>query len=389
MATNSVLPPFPTFKDINGQPLENGRIFIGQPGFEARTTPKASFFDLALTIPTGTATGAAIVTQGGYPVRNGAPAVIYVDGDFAITVTDRNGVAVYTSLTNTLAINVGGAAGPVQAADGNLSVTGLGFENEVNTGFVRNGTGSVQSVIQGTVVSSQTVAGTSFVMPVSGAGLVSGINAAFPTVASLEGLPLVAGDVLYATAADTLARLAKGTAGQALTMNAGATAPEWAQGARQWRQTQALTSGSSKDFTGLPANLTAFDILIDSMSATVIATPFVRLGTSGGIVATGYTSVRAVTGNGVSPTVATGGGSEFVLSDVNPASGVVLYRLTFRRIFGLGTHFWMMDGIGYRSSGAGEVLTTFGRVDLGAELTQARLELSAGAFDLGNATIAY
>jgi hypothetical protein len=35
------------------------------------------------------------------------------------------------------------------------------------------------------------------------------------------------GDILYASAADTLARLAKGTASQQIRMNAGATAPEW------------------------------------------------------------------------------------------------------------------------------------------------------------------
>ena len=36
-----------------------------------------------------------------------------------------------------------------------------------------------------------------------------------------------AGDILYATGATTLAKLAKGTASQQLAMNAGATAPEW------------------------------------------------------------------------------------------------------------------------------------------------------------------
>jgi len=36
-----------------------------------------------------------------------------------------------------------------------------------------------------------------------------------------------AGDLFYASAAGVLARLAKGTAGQTLKMNAGATAPEW------------------------------------------------------------------------------------------------------------------------------------------------------------------
>ncbi len=39
-----------------------------------------------------------------------------------------------------------------------------------------------------------------------------------------------AGDVLYATGATTLAKLAIGTAGQVLAVNAGATAPEWVTG---------------------------------------------------------------------------------------------------------------------------------------------------------------
>jgi len=40
-------------------------------------------------------------------------------------------------------------------------------------------------------------------------------------------LVTTAGDTLYATAADTLVRLGIGTAGQVLTVNSGATAPEW------------------------------------------------------------------------------------------------------------------------------------------------------------------
>ncbi len=61
-------------------------------------------------------------------------------------------------------------------------------------------------------------------------GLVIGthVQAQGATLDTLEALSLVQGDVLYATAADTLTRLAKGTASQQLRMNAGATAPEWA-----------------------------------------------------------------------------------------------------------------------------------------------------------------
>ncbi len=43
----------------------------------------------------------------------------------------------------------------------------------------------------------------------------------------LELLLTAQGDIPYASAANTPARLAKGTAGQQLRMNAGATAPEW------------------------------------------------------------------------------------------------------------------------------------------------------------------
>ena len=53
------------------------------------------------------------------------------------------------------------------------------------------------------------------------------ILAGTPTLSTIEGLSLVAGDTLYATAADTITQLAKGTAAQVLTMNASATAPEW------------------------------------------------------------------------------------------------------------------------------------------------------------------
>ena len=54
------------------------------------------------------------------------------------------------------------------------------------------------------------------------------VQAQGATLSSLEGLTLAAGDLLYATGADTLVNLAKGTAGQVLQMNTGATAPEWA-----------------------------------------------------------------------------------------------------------------------------------------------------------------
>ncbi len=69
------------------------------------------------------------------------------------------------------------------------------------------------------------------------------------TLTSLESLSLVAGDVLYATAADTLTRLPKGIAGQVLKMNSGATAPEWGDGGRVLLATKTASASATLDFT--------------------------------------------------------------------------------------------------------------------------------------------
>jgi hypothetical protein len=67
-----------------------------------------------------------------------------------------------------------------------------------------------------------------------------------PTLVSLEGLSLVAGDILYATAADTLQRLAKGTSGYRLAQG-GSNAPAWAAdifGGQLFHAREEQTSGT-------------------------------------------------------------------------------------------------------------------------------------------------
>jgi hypothetical protein len=83
-------------------------------------------------------------------------------------------------------------------------------------------------------------------------------------LASLSGITLQEGDLLYATGANTLVRLAKGTASQILRMNAGATAPEWAapassSGGITLLGTINTTSGGSQSLSGL--DLTSYKFL--------------------------------------------------------------------------------------------------------------------------------
>lgn len=94
MGAFSVFPPFPSFYDRSGNPLANGSIFIGNAGQSAQASPKTAYWDAALTIPAQQ----PIRTLNGYPVRNGSPASVYVDGDYSILVRDRQGTVVYSSM---------------------------------------------------------------------------------------------------------------------------------------------------------------------------------------------------------------------------------------------------------------------------------------------------
>ena len=67
---------------------------------------------------------------------------------------------------------------------------------------------------------------------ITGLPLTSGVTGTLPVANGGTNLSsYTSGDMVYASGTTTLAKLAKGTAAQVLTMNSGATAPEWAAAA--------------------------------------------------------------------------------------------------------------------------------------------------------------
>lgn len=100
MAANYVFPVFPVFTDVDGDPLEAGYLYIGDPNVDPENNQKSVFWDRALSIPADW----PIRTIGGYPSRNGSPGSLYVDGDYSITVRNKNGTLVYSSLTTSIVI---------------------------------------------------------------------------------------------------------------------------------------------------------------------------------------------------------------------------------------------------------------------------------------------
>jgi hypothetical protein len=92
MSPLSIQVPFPVFQDRDGQPLENGYVWIGIDNLNPQTNPVVAYYDAALTI---TAVQ-PLRTLNGYISNAGTPAQVYVDGaDFSILVQDSKGSMVY------------------------------------------------------------------------------------------------------------------------------------------------------------------------------------------------------------------------------------------------------------------------------------------------------
>ena len=99
--TTTILPPFPIFSDIDGEPLEAGYIWIGVENLPPQTNPTTVYWDEAFTQPAAQ----PIRTSGGYPVNNGTPAALYAPGAYSILVQDSRGTLVYSALSETLLVS--------------------------------------------------------------------------------------------------------------------------------------------------------------------------------------------------------------------------------------------------------------------------------------------
>jgi len=92
MSALSIQVPFPVFQDRDGQPLDNGYIWLGVSNLNPQTNPVIAYFDEALTI----VAPQPLRTINGYVSHSGTPAQVYVDAvNFSILVQDSNGTMVY------------------------------------------------------------------------------------------------------------------------------------------------------------------------------------------------------------------------------------------------------------------------------------------------------
>ena len=85
MALTQVTGPYPIFTDLDGTPLDDGYLYIGDVNQDPEQNPIQVYWDSNLTIPASQ----PIRTSNGYAYRNGTPALIYTAGQFSITIRNK------------------------------------------------------------------------------------------------------------------------------------------------------------------------------------------------------------------------------------------------------------------------------------------------------------
>ena len=122
MSALSIQPTYPIFPDIDGQPLENGYVWIGAANLDPQGNPIAIYWDGALT----QLAVQPIRTLGGYLMNSGTPARLYSNADYSIRVMNKNGSTIYTSLSGN-----SGSGGSIA-----INATGNGVQTIFSVSFV-------------------------------------------------------------------------------------------------------------------------------------------------------------------------------------------------------------------------------------------------------------
>jgi hypothetical protein len=197
--------------------------------------------------------------------------------------------------------------------------------------------------------------------------------------------------VAYGTGTDVKLNAA-GTVGQVLT-SAGAGVPTWATPASGFTlgTPVATTSGTSIDFTGIPAGVKQIIISFNEVSTSAASFYLIQIGDSGGVETTNYAS-RTVGFN-------SGGTAQFDNSTAGYVNKVNFHN--GNSVFAAGSitltlenstsRTWVATGILFDTNNTAGMAINSGKKSLSAELDRVRITTVNGTdtFDNGEINIAY
>ena len=144
----------------------------------------------------------------------------------------------------------------------------------------------------------------------------------------------------------------------------------------------ASTSGTSIDFTGIPSWVKRITVMFNGVSGSALAAVFMRVGTSSGIVSSGYL--------GNATYLPTAGAT--VASTYWPLDGATLGATSLRQgaftLVNITGNTWCFSGASSDSTGTGASVAS-GALVLSAPLDRVSIGISSGTFDAGSINILY
>ena len=432
MTALNILPPFQTFTDADGTPLDAGYIYIGTANLPPQTSPIAVYWDEALTI----AAAQPIRTTNGYPSRAGTPARVYVGSRYSILVTDSKNVPVLsapesfdyatveqvqdsslqylTSVSGTNTITASASVAPTAYAAGQtfrfvsagantglvtLNVNGLGAKAVTKRGTTPLAADDIPSGSVVTVTYDGTRfqlldAATAVSQSMSTARVLGRTTAGSGAVEELtanNGLTLSGGSLSGSAASDTsvgVVELATNAETQTGTDTTRAVTPASFRSANIMLGTAvASTSGTSVDFTGIPSWAKRVTVLFDGVSTSGTSPVMVQLGDGGGIEATGY-AAGSFLAQQAQNCVVSQNTTGFTVIPIHAAANLLYGRMSIEL---LSSNAWLCLGAVWQDAVTVTQQVNAGRKALSAVLDRIRITTVGGTdtFDAGTINVSW
>ncbi len=153
---------------------------------------------------------------------------------------------------------------------------------------------------------------------------------------------------------------------------------------------QNSTSGTSIDFTGIPAGVERITVMFSGVSTSGTSPPQIQIGDSGGVETTGYAGTSSAIAGGTAQAVFTTGFGLGV-NTANWNSSVIVSGAITITLLNSSTNNWVASGSLGRSDATGSTYFTSGGKSLSDVLDRVRITTLNGTdtFDAGSINVLY
>lgn len=148
---------------------------------------------------------------------------------------------------------------------------------------------------------------------------------------------------------------------------------------------QSTTSGSTKDFTGIPSTAKRVTIMFVGVSTSGSAVPLIRIG-AGSIDSSGYSCAHGQVVNGGSSGVSNNPTTGFGFNGNTWSSGIVIHGKVELNLVNASTNTWTISGVVARMDGVIDLVS--GSKALSGALDRVQIS-TTDAFDAGAINVSY